>query len=75
MSRLDELKARGFDRSLQAGRPGCESWIVRCSSCDAAVINSVPCHEPGCPRGVAAQRRAELNEANRRFYAQPFRRQ
>mgnify|MGYP001607788905 CR=1 FL=1 len=50
MSRLDELNARGFDQSVQAGRPCCQSWIVRCSQCDAAVINGIPCHETGCPR-------------------------
>lgn len=40
-------KARGFDRSV-ALRSGCV--VVRCSGCEALVINGVATHERGCPQ-------------------------
>lgn len=42
---LAELQALGFDNSSA----GDHSFAVRCSQCDALVINGVPCHESGCP--------------------------
>ena len=54
MSRLDQLKAQGFDRSIRAGRVGLESIHVACSQCQAAVINGLPCHESGCPAATHA---------------------
>ena len=39
------LRALGFDNSRYAGN---RKWAVRCSMCEAAVINGVPCHEQGC---------------------------
>lgn len=53
MSRLDRLKAQGFDRSVRAGRVGLESIHVACSQCEALVINGVPCHETGCRNTIA----------------------
>lgn len=38
------LHARGFD--LSVGRR------VRCSQCEAMVINGISCHETGCPNRV-----------------------
>ena len=48
-SRVEQLRAQGFD--LSQFRPGIPkgSWRVRCSQCEAACINGVPCHETGCP--------------------------
>jgi hypothetical protein len=46
---LEDLHARGFDRSVRdAGR----RLIVRCSQCEALVINGVPAHEAGCPNAL-----------------------
>lgn len=42
---LGRLKAAGFDDSYKDG----DNFTVRCSQCDALVINKVPCHELGCP--------------------------
>jgi hypothetical protein len=43
---LTSLKARGFDKSF-ASTNGYVS--VRCSRCEAMVINGVACHESRCP--------------------------
>jgi hypothetical protein len=41
---LERVLSLGFDRSTQEGK-----YIsVRCSRCEALVINGVPCHEAGC---------------------------
>ena len=51
MSMLQRLKAEGFDRSTMVlGIVGRPSWRVRCSQCDALVINGTATHEAGCPR-------------------------
>lgn len=42
-----ELIAQGFDDS-EYDEEG-EKWSVRCSQCQALVINGVPAHEFGCP--------------------------
>jgi hypothetical protein len=41
------LRDSGFDRSEydRASR----SYRVRCSRCEATVVNGVACHERGCP--------------------------
>jgi len=44
---LRELKCRGFDRSEYDRIRG--SHHVRCSQCEALVINGIACHESGCP--------------------------
>lgn len=36
----------GFDLSTREGRT---QTHIRCSQCQAATINGVPCHETGCP--------------------------
>lgn len=41
---LEELHARGFDRSTDEDGV---LWLA-CSQCDATCINGVPCHETGC---------------------------
>ena len=46
MVTLDDLQTRGFDRSV---RDTCCRLTVRCSQCEALVINGVPAHELGCP--------------------------
>ena len=46
-SNLEGLMALGFDKSTYAKVT--KTWHVQCSQCDAKVINSVPCHEHGCP--------------------------
>lgn len=43
---LRYLKRRGFDLSKRTGKG---RYRVRCSQCEAATINGVPCHEHGCP--------------------------
>lgn len=46
MSKLAQLLAAGFDRSEHV--PFTRHFRVRCSQCEAAVINGMPCHETGC---------------------------
>jgi hypothetical protein len=43
--KYDRLIALGFDKS--SGGEG--SLCVRCSQCEAMVIQGVPTHETGCP--------------------------
>lgn len=47
MSRLQRLRLAGFDLSEVV--PFAARWRVRCSQCQAATINGIPCHETGCP--------------------------
>jgi hypothetical protein len=42
---LAGVQAQGFDQSVISGRAVC----VRCSQCEALVINGVATHETGCP--------------------------
>jgi hypothetical protein len=42
-----KLRQLGFDKTTYDRSSG--SYRVRCSQCQAAVINGVPCHERGCP--------------------------
>lgn len=44
---LGDLFARGFDSSRKTH--GGRLLDVRCSQCDARVINGHPTHETGCP--------------------------
>ena len=44
------LRARGFDRSHAV--PFERGARVRCSQCEALVINGIACHERGCPNIV-----------------------
>ena len=41
------LRQQGFDASRYNRSTG--RWSVRCSRCEATVINGVACHEYGCP--------------------------
>jgi hypothetical protein len=41
------LRKLGFDESYF--RRDTWVWKVKCSQCEAVVINGTPCHEPGCP--------------------------
>jgi hypothetical protein len=41
----DRIRRRGFDLS----RVSDGAVTVRCSQCNAIVVNDIPCHEPGCP--------------------------
>jgi hypothetical protein len=56
MSLLDSVLSQGFDRSVPSGRDDAGRFTkavrVRCSQCEAAVINGVACHETGCPNIV-----------------------
>ena len=52
----DRLRSLGFDETRYDRESG--YYRVRCSQCQAAVINGVACHETGCPN----QRRAERGE-------------
>jgi hypothetical protein len=64
---LDTLHAQGFDASTHTfGRPNLLS--VACSQCAAAVINSVPCHEAGCPNTVYECKGCNATVARRGAY-------
>jgi hypothetical protein len=43
----DRLRRQGFD--LTRYDRGTATFRVRCSQCEALVINGVACHERGCP--------------------------
>jgi hypothetical protein len=46
-SKGERLRNLGFDLSTYDRMS--RSYRVRCSQCEALVINGVPCHERGCP--------------------------
>jgi len=46
-SRVQRLRDAGFDTSYVI--PFEHAWKVRCSQCEALVINGIACHETGCP--------------------------
>ena len=51
MSRLAHFRdALGFDRSRHI--PFSRQYAIRCSQCEALVINGTPTHEHGCPNQV-----------------------
>ena len=41
------MRDAGFD--LAYAIPFEHAWKVRCSQCEALVINGIACHETGCP--------------------------
>ncbi len=47
MSVLGTLRARGFD--LSRHQPFTAYYQVKCSQCEAMVINGTATHETGCP--------------------------
>jgi hypothetical protein len=46
-SRLSIIRSLGFDDSEHV--PGTKRYRIRCSQCDAMVINGFPTHERTCP--------------------------
>ena len=57
MSTLRNLRLRGFTDSVHI--PFTKQYRVVCHSCEALVINGVPCHENGC-----SEERHECNGCN-----------
>jgi hypothetical protein len=51
------LKSEGFDLTRYNRWSG--SWRVRCSQCEALVINGVATHETGCPNARRLDREEE----------------
>jgi rRNA maturation endonuclease Nob1 len=48
MSRLSQFRdVLGFDRTTHV--PFTKQYRIRCSQCEALVINGYPTHEQGCP--------------------------
>ncbi len=43
----EHLRKQGFDQTSYSRETG--YYRVRCSQCEALVINGVACHEHGCP--------------------------
>lgn len=58
MSTLEALIQTGFDLSWKDEEEG--TVHVRCSQCDAMVIQGIPCHERGCPHGRRKSRVEEV---------------
>jgi hypothetical protein len=58
---LKWLKLLGFDKSYRIRGTGANaaSYAVRCSQCEAAVINQTPCHERGCLNELREDRHAD----------------
>ena len=50
MTTLAQLRAYGFDQSEHI--PFTRQYRVRCSSCEALVIQGVATHEIGCPQAT-----------------------
>ena len=46
MTMIQQLRSQGFD--LSEYRPTTQTLDVRCSQCEALVINGMPTHEAGC---------------------------
>lgn len=44
---LQRLRDLGFDQASH--KPFTKEYRVKCSCCDALVINGTPTHETGCP--------------------------
>lgn len=63
---LATLRAYGFNASKHI--PFTKQYRVRCESCEALVVNGIPCHEAGCPEAKHKCRGcSELIPANQRF--------
>jgi hypothetical protein len=65
---LADLEARGFDRCEPIGRDDYGQFKrgvrVRCSQCEALVINGIACHETGCPH----DRRYQCGECGSEYH-------
>lgn len=55
----DRLRSQGFDRTTKS-EDG--YWRVRCSQCEALVINGIACHETGCPNQKHGREHLEGSE-------------
>lgn len=60
MSYLQTLRNAGFEDSRHI--PFTKQYRVRCTSCEALVIQGTPCHETGCP-----EQRKECKECGGMF--------
>ena len=51
---IEQLRARGFDRAEAYQEQSSAEYVigVRCSQCEAMVINWVATHESGCPNAT-----------------------
>lgn len=50
---IDRLDTLGFDESMLLPRQnGKRAAWVKCSQCEAMVINDIPAHETGCPNAT-----------------------
>ena len=49
-----KLRARGFDKTEYDRREG--AYLVRCSQCQAMVVNGCALHEEGCPHDRQSNR-------------------
>lgn len=56
MSRLSLqiLREQGFDKACYM--KGLKAYSVRCSQCEALVLNGIPCHEIGCPNAARSRK-------------------
>lgn len=63
---LEAVRARGFDRSYQAGK----YVSVRCTQCEALVIQGHPTHEAGCPNATHECRGCNAIIGARQTYCQ-----
>jgi len=61
---LEALQAIGFDGSYITES---KDIRIRCSQCDALVIQGIPCHEVGCPNVVK-----DDDEDGNEFYEDEF---
>jgi hypothetical protein len=60
---LEQCLEAGFDNTRREESDDNGTYLaVRCSQCEAAVINGVPCHERGCPNAAKAKRLAAEEE-------------
>lgn len=54
-SKGEQLRRWGFDLSEYNRSDG--TWTVRCSQCEALVVQGQPTHERGCPNSGTGGRR------------------
>lgn len=63
---LERVIALGFDLSTQTHND--PHVHIRCSQCEALVVNNVPTHESGCPNAVHECRGCNALISMRRTY-------
>lgn len=69
VSRLKSLRQLGFDETRRSE----QGYRVKCSQCEALVINGVPTHEGGCPNKPRAHDEDEARHAKSRVRIAPER--